>query len=232
MVRRALAVAALLLGACATVTPNYLVGARDAYEASASGLAASKTPTELYEAKRSLDQANREYAANGDSYKVADYSYVAFRKVELADVKARTMQSTERTAELFLTLKGKHSLMVVEHDMSFIRAISDIVTVLCDGSVLAQGTLDQIASAARLINGGSGLTTSPLAPATPTVAPQAAPVAVPQPRTHVVQEGDSLTRISSRYYGTTGRWQEIYEANREVLKGENALRPGQRLKIP
>jgi nucleoid-associated protein YgaU len=96
----------------------------------------------------------------------------------------------------------------------------------------AQGTLDQIASAARLINGGSGLTTSPLVPATPTVAPQAGPVAAPQLRTHVVQEGDSLTRISSRYYGTTARWQEIYEANREVLKGENALRPGQRLKIP
>ena len=45
---------------------------------------------------------------------------------------------TERTAELFLSLKGKHSLMVVEHDMSFIQTISDIVTVLCDGSVLAQ----------------------------------------------------------------------------------------------
>jgi cytochrome c-type biogenesis protein CcmH len=40
-------------------------------------------------------------------------------------------------------LKGKHSLMVVEHDMAFIRQISDIVTVLCDGAVLAQGSLDQ-----------------------------------------------------------------------------------------
>jgi urea transport system ATP-binding protein len=58
---------------------------------------------------------------------------------------------TERTAELFLTLKGKHSLMVVEHDMSFIRTISDIVTVLCDGSVLAQGTLDQVQADERVI---------------------------------------------------------------------------------
>ena len=49
---------------------------------------------------------------------------------------------------------------------------------------------------------------------------------------HVVTEGDSLTRISVRYYGTSSRWQDIYDANREVLKGENALRPGQRLKIP
>ena len=58
---------------------------------------------------------------------------------------------TERTAELFLSLKGKHSLMVVEHDMSFIRTISDIVTVLCDGSALAQGTLDQVQADERVI---------------------------------------------------------------------------------
>ncbi|MEI7702732.1 MAG: ATP-binding cassette domain-containing protein, partial [Planctomycetia bacterium] len=59
-------------------------------------------------------------------------------------VAGMTDEETERTAELFLTLKGKHSLMVVEHDMSFIRTISEIVTVLCDGAVLAQGTLDQV----------------------------------------------------------------------------------------
>ena len=66
-------------------------------------------------------------------------------------VAGMTDEETERTAELFLTLKGKHSLMVVEHDMSFIRAISDIVTVLCDGSVLAQGTLDQVQNDERVI---------------------------------------------------------------------------------
>jgi urea transport system ATP-binding protein len=66
-------------------------------------------------------------------------------------VAGMTDHETERTAELFLSLKGKHSLMVVEHDMSFIRAISDIVTVLCDGSVLAQGTLDQVQADERVI---------------------------------------------------------------------------------
>ena len=66
-------------------------------------------------------------------------------------VAGMTDEETARTAELFLTLKGKHSLMVVEHDMSFIRTISEIVTVLCDGSVLAQGTLDQVQSDERVI---------------------------------------------------------------------------------
>ena len=53
-------------------------------------------------------------------------------------VAGMTDEETARTAELFLSLKGKHSLMVVEHDMSFIRAISEKVTVLCDGAVLAE----------------------------------------------------------------------------------------------
>ena len=66
-------------------------------------------------------------------------------------VAGMTDEETQRTAELFLSLKGKHSLMVVEHDMSFIQSISDIVTVLCEGSVLAQGTLDQVQADERVI---------------------------------------------------------------------------------
>ena len=66
-------------------------------------------------------------------------------------VAGMTDEETARTAELFLSLKGKHSLMVVEHDMGFIRTISEIVTVLCDGAVLAQGTLDQVQADERVI---------------------------------------------------------------------------------
>jgi urea transport system ATP-binding protein len=66
-------------------------------------------------------------------------------------VAGMTDEETERTAELFLSLKGKHSLMVVEHDMSFINTISDIVTVLCEGAVLAQGTLAQVQADERVI---------------------------------------------------------------------------------
>ena len=66
-------------------------------------------------------------------------------------VAGMTDEETLRTAELFLSLKGKHSLMVVEHDMSFIRAISEKVTVLCDGAVLAEGTLDQVQTDERVI---------------------------------------------------------------------------------
>ena len=66
-------------------------------------------------------------------------------------VAGMTDEETERTAQLFLTLKGKHSLMVVEHDMSFIRTISEKVTVLCEGSVLAEGALDEVQADERVI---------------------------------------------------------------------------------
>jgi len=69
-------------------------------------------------------------------------------------VAGMTDEETARTAELFLSLRGKHSLMVVEHDMHFIRAIAGedgIVTVLAEGSVLAQGTLDAVQADERVI---------------------------------------------------------------------------------
>jgi urea transport system ATP-binding protein len=66
-------------------------------------------------------------------------------------VAGMTDEETERTAELFLSLKGKHCLIVVEHDMKFIETISDIVTVLCDGAVLAQGSLARVAADERVI---------------------------------------------------------------------------------
>jgi urea transport system ATP-binding protein len=58
---------------------------------------------------------------------------------------------TERTAELFLTLAGKHSLVVVEHDMAFIARIARKVTVLNEGSVLAEGPLDEVQNDPRVI---------------------------------------------------------------------------------
>jgi ABC-type branched-subunit amino acid transport system ATPase component len=60
-------------------------------------------------------------------------------------------QETERTAELFLSLAGTHSLVVVEHDMAFIASIARKVTVLHEGCVLAEGPMDQVQSDPRVI---------------------------------------------------------------------------------
>ena len=60
-------------------------------------------------------------------------------------------EETERTAELFLSLAGQHSLVVVEHDMAFIEKIARKVTVLHEGSVLAEGPMSQVQSDPRVI---------------------------------------------------------------------------------
>ncbi len=66
---------------------------------------------------------------------------------------------------------------------------------------------------------------APASPATTLVSPPAA-------RMHVVASGDSLSKISLRYYGTANRWQEIYNANTGKLGPNGVLRVGTELRIP
>jgi len=66
-------------------------------------------------------------------------------------VAGMTDEETERTAELFLTLAGSHSLIVVEHDMAFIAQIARTVTVLHEGSVLAEGPLAAVQQDPRVV---------------------------------------------------------------------------------
>ena len=66
-------------------------------------------------------------------------------------VAGMTPQETERTAELLVSLAGKHSVVVVEHDMDFVRSIARTVTVLHEGSVLAEGSIDAVQQDPRVI---------------------------------------------------------------------------------
>lgn len=59
-------------------------------------------------------------------------------------VAGMTPQEVERTAELLLHLAGEHSVIVVEHDMAFVRSIAKTVSVLHQGSLLAEGSMDDI----------------------------------------------------------------------------------------
>ena len=66
-------------------------------------------------------------------------------------VAGMTHQEMERTAELLKQLAGKHSVVVVEHDMDFVRSIANKVTVLHQGSVLAEGTMSQVQADPKVI---------------------------------------------------------------------------------
>jgi nucleoid-associated protein YgaU len=54
----------------------------------------------------------------------------------------------------------------------------------------------------------------------------------PYTQTHVVQSGDTLSKIAQKYYGDPALYDKIFQANRDVLKDPNKIFPGQKLKIP
>jgi urea transport system ATP-binding protein len=69
-------------------------------------------------------------------------------------VAGMTDEETERTAELFLSLEGQHSLVVVEHDMKFVDQLTEgrkKVTVLHEGSVLAEGLLADVQANEKVV---------------------------------------------------------------------------------
>ncbi|GAB1434883.1 urea ABC transporter ATP-binding protein UrtD [Sphaerotilus sulfidivorans] len=69
-------------------------------------------------------------------------------------VAGMTDEETERTAELFLSLEGQHSLVVVEHDMKFVDQLTEgrkKVTVLHEGSVLAEGRLSEVQANEKVV---------------------------------------------------------------------------------
>ncbi|MCA0423175.1 MAG: urea ABC transporter ATP-binding protein UrtD [Proteobacteria bacterium] len=66
-------------------------------------------------------------------------------------VAGMTDAETETTAELLTEINRDRSVVVVEHDMSFVRALDVKVTVLHEGAVLAEGTLDAVSNNERVI---------------------------------------------------------------------------------
>jgi urea transport system ATP-binding protein len=61
-----------------------------------------------------------------------------------------TDEETHKTGELLLSLEGKHSIIVIEHDMTFVRQIARKVTVLHQGHVLCEGTVDEVQNDERV----------------------------------------------------------------------------------
>jgi urea transport system ATP-binding protein len=66
-------------------------------------------------------------------------------------VAGMTDSETAETAELLKRIAKDHSVVVVEHDMAFVRELGVKVTVLHEGSVLAEGSLDQVSADERVI---------------------------------------------------------------------------------
>ena len=74
-------------------------------------------------------------------------------KLLLVDEPAAGMtdEETAKTGELLMSLAGRHSIIVIEHDMTFVRQIARKVTVLHQGSVLCEGTVDEVQNDERVL---------------------------------------------------------------------------------
>lgn len=70
------------------------------------------------------------------------------------------------------------------------------------------------------------------APAAASAIPAGEPGGTPLMRMHTLAAGDTLAKLSLQYYGTTARWREILEANRDILHDERSLIVGRVLRIP
>ncbi|HEX8342892.1 MAG TPA: ATP-binding cassette domain-containing protein [Tepidisphaeraceae bacterium] len=96
---------------------------------------------DLHKQARNLSHGQRQWLA-------ISKLIIAEPKLLLVDEPAAglTDRETELTAELLLELKGSHTIIVIEHDMEFVRRLNSRVTVLNEGKLLAEGSLDEISA--------------------------------------------------------------------------------------
>ena len=75
-----------------------------------------------------------------------------------------------------------------------------------------------------------------VAAAEPAPAPKPAPkenYAAPKaPKTYVIKKGDTLQTISDKFYGTTRKYDKLYQANKNVIKNKDQLKVGTKITIP
>lgn len=99
------------------------------------------------------------------------------------------------------------------------KRVEQLEGMLSDARRVPQPTVNNTATQQPVV-------TQPNQPSASATEPQSVP------RTYTVQSGDSLSGISRKVYGTSSRWIDIYQANRDRLSSENALKVGQELRIP
>jgi len=168
------------------------------------------------------------------------YSVVQDENTELkASVEKLTNDNASLSQQLDAAKASIASLQVVAAQTSQIEPLRTQLRQAQDETSRVAAENEQLRTRAALQAPGPGSTkptpTRPgqVAAALATAAPvEAAPPVPPAPKTYVVAEGDTLTRIARKFYGSSSRWQDILNANHDVLKDEKSLVVGSTLKIP
>lgn len=125
-----LATAALVMAACASIpVPKDILDARAAYDGASNGPAAQLDPAQLHVALEDLNAAEVSFSKQGDTYRTRDLAYIAMRKAQVADARARAMDfdqkvnlaehqvqltQAEQAANATSQLKSTHAELVAE----------------------------------------------------------------------------------------------------------------------
>ncbi|MCE5293832.1 MAG: LysM peptidoglycan-binding domain-containing protein [Chlamydiales bacterium] len=91
---------------------------------------------------------------------------------------------------------------------------------------------DQIINEPDAPEAGSDASTPPVAQPQTQIAQAAPVVKAAAPKMYTIQKGDTLSKISQKFYGTTKKWKSIYDANRDRINNINNLKVGSQIVIP
>ena len=127
-----------------------------------------------------------------------------------------TDEETERTGELLIALAESHSVIVIEHDMEFVRQIARQVTVLHEGSVLCEGTMDEVQNDPRVIEVYLGSITS-VTPEQMLLLRIAATMAWADGNFAPVQQSVILERLSQQFASDAAEQAALQEELRDLL---------------
>jgi urea transport system ATP-binding protein len=133
-----------------------------------------------------------------------------------------TDEETENVGNLLLALAKSHSLIVIEHDMEFVRQIARQVTVLHQGSVLSEGNMEKIQNDPRVIEVYLGKETS-LNPQQITILRIAAAMAWADNNVTAVQQEVILSRLSRQFAATAQEQQNLREELKDYLATDISL---------
>lgn len=127
-----------------TLPPQDLVTARSTYDQASRGPAATLDPADMHTAKEQLDVAEAAFLKDGDTQHTRDQAYLATRKTQLAEVKARTLESNQAKAGVVDAMHADQTKAVAHTSAELSRAN---VAFVAQGAALKEAN-DRAAKAA------------------------------------------------------------------------------------
>jgi nucleoid-associated protein YgaU len=140
--------------------------------------------------------------------------------------------------DLFGGKKGNEAETIKEEIQKELGGnVKNLGVMYNDGKVTLQGEATSTAAREKAVliagnvRGVESVNDDALRVASAAGAPATATAAY-QPRYYTIESGDTLSGIAKAHYGDANRWNELFEANREVIKDPDKIYPGQRIRVP